>query len=78
MGVRAVVVGMVMCFTIVAVLACGAVPNGVSGVKLFAEVAPVGEWQGFSGMTSLCIVIMILRHCVSLKVVTVSIRYGCV
>ena len=40
-GVRAVIVSVVTPLAVVAVLACWAIPDGVSRVELFAEVAPV-------------------------------------
>ena len=43
-GVGAVVVCVVMCFAIVAVLACWAVPDSMIGMNLFAEAAPVRKW----------------------------------
>ena len=65
-GIGAIVVGMVACFTVVAVLAHWAIPDGMSGVKLFAKVAPMQEWEGFSGTTGLPVIVMILWHSIPL------------
>ena len=63
-GVRigAIVVSVVVSFTIEAVFACRAIPDGVVRVQLLTKLTPMGEWEGFSGMTSLCIIVMILWH----------------
>ena len=42
---------MVASLAVVAVLAGWAVPDSMLGLELFAEVAAVGEWEGFSGLT---------------------------
>ena len=63
-GVRvgAVVMSVVTSLAVEAVFLCRAIPNGVIGMKLFAESTPMREWEGSSGMTSLRIVIIILWH----------------
>ena len=54
------VVSMVVSLAVVAVLACWAIPDGVSGADLLTEVAPVREWKGSGGATSWSIM---LRYC---------------
>ena len=76
-GVRAVIVSVVAPLAVVAVLACWAIPDSVSRVELFAEVAPVREGEGLSGVTSLHVVVMILWHGVPLEVMVVSVFYSC-
>ena len=47
MWVVAVVAGVVTPLAVVAVLACWAIPDRVSGLKLFTETTAMGEWCGF-------------------------------
>ena len=77
MGVGAVVASVVACFTVMTVLACQAVPDGVSGVDLFAEATSMGEWKGSGGATSWCILVMILWHSIPMEVPVVGVSYCC-
>ena len=52
MGVQAIVVSVVASLAVVAVLVCGAIPDSVVQLKLFAKMAPVWEGEGFGGMAS--------------------------
>lgn len=53
MGIGAVVVSVVVSLAVETVFAYGAIPNRVSGMKLFAESTPMREWEGLSGTASL-------------------------
>ena len=46
MGVIAIFTKVVAPLAVVAVFSCGAVPNRVSGLELFAKAAAMGEWGG--------------------------------
>ena len=61
-GVEAVVVSVVVPLAVEAVFARRAIPYGVIGMKLLAELTPMREWEGPSGTASLRVVVMILWH----------------
>ena len=68
-----ILAGVVTSLTVVAVLACWAVPDGVSGVNLFTEATSVGEWDRSGGVTSQHIVVVVLQHGVPLQVPFVGV-----
>ena len=76
MWVGAVVVSVVASFTIEAVLACWAFPNGMFGLELSAETAAMGEWEGTTGTASGCFLVVILGHSVPSKTMIAGVFYG--
>ena len=74
--VGAVVVSMIVRFTIKTVLACRTFPNGMFGLKLSTETAAVGEWEGAAGATGRCFFVMVLGHSEPLEAMIASVFYG--
>ena len=66
MGVGAVVTSVITSPTVMTVPSCGAVPNRVLGLDLFAEVALMGEWEGSGRMAGRHVVVVVLWHGVPL------------
>ena len=76
MGVRAGVVFVVMSLAVVTVGASWTVPDGVSGVELFAKAAAMREWEGSLGTAGWHFFIVVLGHGVPPEAVITSIFYG--
>ena len=76
-GVRAVFVGVVVPLTVVAVFTCGAVPDSMSGMELFAETTSVWKGEGSSGATGWHVVVVVLWHDAPLEVMVVRVFYCC-
>ena len=75
--IGAVLVSMVAPLTIVAVLASGAIPNSMFGLKLFTKTAAVREWKRASGTAGGCFLVVILGHGEPLEAVVAGVLYGC-
>ena len=76
MWVGAVVVSVIAAFAVEAVLARGTFPNSMFGLKLSAEAATVGEWEGAAGTAGRCFFVVVLRHRVPPKAVVAGVFYG--
>ena len=67
---------MVAAFAIETILARGAFPNGMLGLKLSTKAATVGEWEGTTGTAGGCFFVMVLGHSVPPEAVITSVFYG--
>ena len=77
MWIGAVFVSVVLSPAVVAVSVCWAIPDGVSGVDLFAEATAMREWEGSLRATGRCVFIVILGHGEPPEVMLTSVFYGC-
>ena len=67
---------MVAAFAIETILARGAFPNGMLGLKLSTKAATVGEWEGTTGTAGRGFFVVVLGHSVPPEVVVASIFYS--
>ena len=74
--VRASVVFVVVSLAVVAVSTGGAIPDGVSGMKLFAKAAAMREWEGSSRTAGGHLFIVVLGHGVPPEAVATRVFYS--